>query len=71
MSKLLILNIVVRVIVILVGLGILFNIPNLQGIDSQARIMMGLIITLFGAYRLSMLYMQNKRYNFSSDDDEE
>lgn len=71
MSKLLILNIVVRVIVILVGLGILFNIPNLQGIDSQARIMMGLIITLFGAYRLSMLYMQNKRYNFSSDDVEE
>lgn len=61
MSKLLIVNIVVRVIVILVGLGILFNIPNLQGIDSQARVMMGLIITLFGAYRLSMLYMQNKR----------
>jgi hypothetical protein len=32
---------------------------------------MGVVITLFGAYRLSIFYMQNKRYNFNDDDDED
>lgn len=71
MNFLFIINFAVRVIVILVGLVVLFDLLKIPNLDTQARIIMGVVITLFGAYRLSIFYMQNKRYNFNDDDDED
>ena len=71
MNFLFIINLVVRVIVILVGLIVIFDLLKIPNLDAQARIIMGLVITLFGTYRLSIFYMQNKRYNFSDDEDDE
>ncbi|MFY8160864.1 MAG: hypothetical protein ACOVNU_06000 [Candidatus Kapaibacteriota bacterium] len=71
MNFLFIINFAVRVIVILVGLVVLFDLLKIPNLDTQARIIMGVVITLFGAYRLSIFYMQNKRYNFNDDDDDD
>ena len=71
MNFLFIINFAVRVIVILVGLVVLFDLLKIPNLDTQARIIMGVVITLFGAYRLSIFYMQNKRYNFNDDDEDE
>jgi len=71
LNFLFIINFAVRVIVILVGLVVLFDLLKIPNLDTQARIIMGVVITLFGAYRLSIFYMQNKRYNFNDDDDED
>jgi hypothetical protein len=71
LNFLFIINFAVRVIVILVGLVVLFDLLKIPNLDTQARIIMGVVITLFGAYRLSIFYMQNKRYNFNDDDDDD
>lgn len=39
--------------------------------DNKARYVMGTVITLFGIYRMVLLYMQSKRYNFADDEDDE
>jgi hypothetical protein len=43
----------------------------LPTLDIQMRIMAGSIFVLFGIYRLSMYYTQQKRYKFMDEENEE
>lgn len=65
-----IINYTVRILIVILGLGIIFGYPEIPNMDSKARYVMGVVITLFGIYRMVLLYMQSKRYRFSDDDDE-
>jgi hypothetical protein len=65
-----ILNYTVRAVVVVIGILLLSGII-LPTLDIQMRIMSGSIFVLFGIYRLSMYYTQQKRYKFMDEDDEE
>ena len=64
-----IINYTVRILIVILGLGIIFGYPEIPNMDSKARYVMGVVITLFGIYRMALLYMQSKRYRFSDDED--
>lgn len=66
-------NYAVRILMIALGLalitwGIVFK-EHLQ--DSTLVIVMGIVVTLFGVYRLVMYKIQLERYNFNLNDDED
>jgi uncharacterized membrane protein HdeD (DUF308 family) len=66
-------NYAVRILMIILGLvliiwGILFK-ENLQ--DSTLVIVMGIVVTLFGVYRLIMYRTQLERYNFNLNEDDD
>jgi len=66
-------NYAVRILMIILGLvliiwGILYK-ENLQ--DSTLVIVMGIVVTLFGVYRLIMYRTQLERYNFNLNEDDD
>jgi len=66
-----ILNYLVRGLIVVIGILLLSGIL-LGELETQFRIMIGIIFVLFGSYRLAILYSQERRYKFMDrqDDDE-
>lgn len=64
-----IINYGVRAAVLIIGLLFLTGIIIPAGGDSTMFRVMGLVVTLFGLYRLTTYYLQQKRYNFDNDED--
>lgn len=51
---------------ILIATGVILN-----EIDSQMRLVFGAVFILFGVYRLTMYYTQEKRYKFMDEEEDE
>jgi len=64
-----ILNYSIRALVLVIGLIFLTGLIIPAGGDSTMFRVMGLVVTLFGLYRLTTYYLQQKRYKFDNDDD--
>jgi len=65
-----IINYSVRILIVLIGILLLSGLI-LNEIEPQFRIMAGLVFILFGIYRISLLYTQEKRYKFMTEDEDE
>ena len=65
-----IINYGVRIIIVVIGILLLSGLI-LGDIDPQFRIIVGIVFVLFGLYRISLLYTQEKRYKFMRDDEDE
>ncbi len=65
-----ILNYGVRLLIVVLGIAILLGYILPPNVESQIRWVFGIIFILFGIYRLSMYWTQEKRYKFMDEDDE-
>ncbi len=65
-----IINYIIKLSIVVLGLLFLFGIFNLDKLDLNANKMMGIVFILFGLYRLSMLYIKEKREELNSNEDE-
>ncbi|HRP01720.1 MAG TPA: hypothetical protein PLE30_03635 [Candidatus Kapabacteria bacterium] len=65
-----IINYTVRILIVVIGILLLSGII-LSDLEPQFRIMAGIVFTLFGIYRISLLYTQEKRYKFMKEDDDD
>lgn len=68
-----ILNYSIRILVIVIGLALLSGIikPESMMVEDYVFRVMGIVIVLFGIYRLISYRNALKRYNFSNKSDEE
>ena len=64
-----ILNYSIRSLIVILGVLIVSGVI-LKQIDIQMRIVFGIVFILFGIYRLTIYYMQEKRYNLMEEEDE-
>lgn len=65
-----IINYIIRILIVIIGLVFVLGIVKLDNLDTNATKMMGLVFVLFGLYRLSMFYFNEKREQYNSEDDE-
>jgi len=65
-----IINYAVRILIVVIGILLLSGFI-LSEIEPQFRITVGIVFTLFGLYRISLLYTQEKRYKFMREEDDE
>jgi len=65
-----IINYSIRGLIVVIGILLLSGII-LSEIESQFRVMVGIIFVLFGSYRLLSYYMQNKKYRLNNDEKED
>ncbi len=65
-----IINYSVRGFIVLLGILIATGVI-LEEFDVQMRIVFGLVFILFGIYRLTMYYTQEKRYKFLDEQDDD
>lgn len=65
-----IINYGVRIIIVVIGILLLSGLI-LDEIEPQFRITVGIVFLLFGLYRISLLYTQEKRYKFMREDEDE
>lgn len=65
-----ILNYGIRGIIVILGVLIISGVI-LGEIDTQMRIVFGTVFVLFGVYRLTMYYTQEKRYKFMDEEEDE
>lgn len=65
-----IINYAVRILIVVIGILLLSGLI-LSEIEPQFRITVGIVFTLFGLYRISLLYTQEKRYKFMRDEEDE
>jgi hypothetical protein len=65
-----IINYIVRSFIVVLGIliitGVIFN-----EFDPQMRIVFGVVFILFGIYRLTMYYTQEKRYKILDEEEDE
>ena len=66
-----VINYAIRIMIVLIGLFFLIGFKLDSKIDVSSFRLMGLVITLFGIYRLIMYYMSVKRQNFDLNNDKE
>ena len=61
----------IKSIIIIFGIVIFFNLIELD-IPESTRMVLGLIVTLFGVYRIIIYNMKRKKYykEFDNEDDE-
>lgn len=65
-----IINYGIRSVIVILGILIITGVI-LDQMDSQMRIVFGSVFILFGLYRLTMYYTQEKRYKFLDEEDDE
>lgn len=65
-----IINYAVRILIVVIGILLLSGFI-LSEIEPQFRITVGIVFILFGLYRISLLYSQEKRYKFMRDEEDE
>ncbi|MBX3044656.1 MAG: hypothetical protein KIT33_05785 [Candidatus Kapabacteria bacterium] len=65
-----IINYSIRGLIVVLGILIATGVI-LEDFDTQMRIVFGSVFILFGLYRLTMYYSQEKRYKFLDEEDDE
>jgi uncharacterized Tic20 family protein len=65
-----IINYTVKILIIVFGVLILTGVI-LKPIDTQMRIVFGIVFILFGIYRLTIYYSKDKKYRFMDEEDDE
>ncbi|GAB1372548.1 hypothetical protein MASR1M45_26100 [Candidatus Kapaibacterium sp.] len=65
-----IINYTIRSMIVILGLLIITG-TIFEQMDTQMRIVFGVVFILFGIYRLIMYYTQERRYKFLEENDED
>ncbi len=64
-----IINYAVKILIVVFGILILFGII-LKTMDTNMRIVFGIVFILFGIYRLTIYYSKEKKYRFMDNGDD-